>query len=69
MDDYNQNAVDMYHELKDSNKHATKKVIRKLTDKYGIIKLKDGFKVLERNMEGCGKRDNFNYNLDISKIS
>lgn len=69
MDDYNQDAVDMYHELKDSNKHATKKVIRKLTDKYGIIKLKEVFKVLERNMEGCDKRDNFNYNLDISKIS
>lgn len=69
VDDYDQDAVGEYRELKDANKYVTKKVIRKLTDMYGIVKQKDCVKVLERYMKGYGRKDNFNYNLDISKIS
>ena len=69
VDDYNQGIIDEYHELKDTEKHAAKMIIKKLKDLYGTMKLKDGVKVLERYMEGCGKKDNFNYSLDISKMS
>ena len=53
VDYYNQGIIDEYHELKDTEKHAAKKIIKKLKDLYSTMKLKDGVKVLERYMEGC----------------
>ena len=52
VDDYNQGIIDEYHELKDTEKHAAKMIIKKLKDLYGTMKLKDGVKVLERTNRG-----------------
>ena len=57
VDGYIQDIVDEYHELKNTDKHTAKKIIRKLTGMYGVMKLKNRVKILKRYMVGCGKKN------------